>query len=405
METTKKKYSPPSWPMGRIRGRIASLAMVAFVGLMALGLWSMLSQAQPGSLVPGPSAALFSREQAIAKATEEARLSDPGLGIQEARIDGAEAELMTLGEADKRQGSTRGPGGYPSGTDVGSPVWWVTVKGYFRYAGTPFAGKPVNGVAENVYPIYEASERYFIYYAQTGERNSSGVPHARQIGPAAPTFEAGPVATRPAPMPAPPVGQEASVEYQNDQYGFSFALPDSWKGYTVQVVQWAGDTPGPQGVVTVEEGPMISIRHPRWTTEKPRQDIPIMVFTLAQWSSLQKGEFHIGAAPMNPKELGRNGRYVFALPARYNYAFPEGFEEVERILEGQPLRTFEPSTAPANTTVFAFPYEAWPTLDRADLEKCLARKDYTVDVHALTPSGERRVGGIGMSAECGDEVF
>jgi len=37
--------------------------------------------------------------------------------------------------------------------------------------------------------------------------------------------------------------------------------------------------------------------------------------------SLQQEKFHIGAAPINPSELGRNTKYVFALPARYNYAF------------------------------------------------------------------------------------
>ncbi|MDP1086626.1 hypothetical protein Q6245_30140, partial [Klebsiella pneumoniae] len=68
--------------------------------------------------------------------------------------------------------------------------------------------------------------------------------------------------------------------------------------------------------------PMISIRHPDWTSQNPRQDIPIMIFTLAQWNMLQQDEFHIGAAPINPSELGRNTSYVFARPARYNYAFP-----------------------------------------------------------------------------------
>ena len=46
------------------------------------------------------------------------------------------------------------------------------------------------------------------------------------------------------------------------------------------------------------------------------------------------------AAPINPGELGRNVKYVFALPARYNYAFPTGYQEVEKILEGKPLRGF-----------------------------------------------------------------
>ena len=86
---------------------------------------------------------------------------------------------------------------------------------------------------------------------------------------------------------------------------------------------------------------MIKIRHPQGTSQNSRQDIPIMVFTQNQWDAMQQEKFHIGAAPMGPKELGRNGKYVFALPARYNYAFPAGYEEVERILEGNPLKTLE----------------------------------------------------------------
>lgn len=39
-----------------------------------------------------------------------------------------------------------------------------------------------------------------------------------------------------------------------------------------------------------------------------------------------------------PIVLIRHPHYVFALPARYNYAFPEGFEEVEDILKDEPLK-------------------------------------------------------------------
>ena len=66
-----------------------------------------------------------------------------------------------------------------------------------------------------------------------------------------------------------------------------------------------------------------------------------MIFTLSQWDSLQQGEFFIGAAPIGPSELGRNSRYVLALPARYNVAFPTGYEEVEIILNSNPLQTNE----------------------------------------------------------------
>jgi hypothetical protein len=68
---------------------------------------------------------------------------------------------------------------------------------------------------------------------------------------------------------------------------------------------------------------------------------PSWYLRLTSGTPLQREEFHIGAAPIGPKELGRNSRYVFALPARYNFSFPTGFEEVEKILEGSPLQVNE----------------------------------------------------------------
>ena len=121
------------------------------------------------------------------------------------------------------------------------------------------------------------------------------------------------------------------VQYQNKEYGFELSLPEGWKGYTTVTEKWEG-TPVESGG-SVESGPMLLIRHPAWTKENPRQDIPIMVFNHKQWDEMQKDKFHIGAAPINPKELGRNEDYIFALPARYNFAFLTGYEEVEKILE------------------------------------------------------------------------
>lgn len=63
-----------------------------------------------------------------------------------------------------------------------------------------------------------------------------------------------------------------------------------------------------------------------------------MVFTRKQWDSLQKDDFHIGAAPIGPNELGRNRKYVFGLPARYNFANLPGLEEVDQIVQGKSLR-------------------------------------------------------------------
>lgn len=135
--------------------------------------------------------------------------------------------------------------------------------------------------------------------------------------------------------------QKASIEYKNAQYGFSFTLPITWKGYSIITDKWeGGDSNDPQGYQVIAQGPTISIRHPLWTTINPRQDVPIMVFTTSQWDLMQQDKFHIGAAPFNPSELGRNAKYVFALPARYNYGSLAGYEEVDKILQGSSLHAF-----------------------------------------------------------------
>ena len=131
-----------------------------------------------------------------------------------------------------------------------------------------------------------------------------------------------------------PYEAPAGIVYDNKEYGFRLSLPESWKGYSVVMAQWEGmSIPDDQGEKLVTTGPGISIRHPLWTKEAPRQDIPVYVFTLAQWKDMGQEKFHIGAAPIAPSELGRNGSYVFALPARYNYAYLKGFEEVDLILQ------------------------------------------------------------------------
>jgi hypothetical protein len=141
--------------------------------------------------------------------------------------------------------------------------------------------------------------------------------------------------------------QTGSVVYKNAQYGSTFALPASWNGYKVLNEKWEGLSleEDHQGEVP-ETGPIVIIRHPEWTSAKPRQDIPVMVFTTDQWNSLQQEKFHIGAAPIDPSELGRNASYVFALPARYNFAFLTGYEEVEDILKSNSLKPIEVNGAP-----------------------------------------------------------
>jgi len=131
--------------------------------------------------------------------------------------------------------------------------------------------------------------------------------------------------------------QRGPVVYENTRYGFSFYLPESWKGYSIVEEQWQSAVAGEAGAKPAETGPQLLIRHPGWTKDDPRQDIPIMVFTAEQWDAVENGNLIVSAAPIGPRKLGGNSEYVFALPPRYNFAFPTGYEEVEEILNGNPL--------------------------------------------------------------------
>jgi cytoskeletal protein RodZ len=139
------------------------------------------------------------------------------------------------------------------------------------------------------------------------------------------------------------LNEQETITYLNEQYGFRLSLPASWQNYKIVNAQWEGIAlEGTDNGQVTETGPLLSIRHPLWTAGTPRQDIPIMVFTTAQWQLVQQETLSVGAAPFPPSELCHNSGYVLALPARYNYAFPSGFEEVETIIKSNPLQAFDP---------------------------------------------------------------
>lgn len=136
------------------------------------------------------------------------------------------------------------------------------------------------------------------------------------------------------------------IAYSNKKFGFRFSLPRSWRGYSVTVTEWEGGVgrtyqPG-EVIPPPEKGPLIVIGHPLSTKESPRQAITIMVFTKAQWHLIEGGKLIVSAAPVGPSELGRNSKYVFALPPRFNYALIEGWEEINEIIQNQPLRLLAP---------------------------------------------------------------
>jgi hypothetical protein len=125
-----------------------------------------------------------------------------------------------------------------------------------------------------------------------------------------------------------------SLIYRNTKYGFTFSLPAFYEGYNVREETWSGGAPGKSDT---KHGPKIFISN---LSIPDYQEIPIMVFTHAEWDMVEKGELVVSAAPIGPSELGRNATYVFALPARYNFADATGIWEVSELLDRKPLKGF-----------------------------------------------------------------
>jgi len=127
----------------------------------------------------------------------------------------------------------------------------------------------------------------------------------------------------------------APIIYRNTQYGFCFMLPASWKGYSIITHEWSSES---SGFGEAPSGPLLLIRHPKWTKNDPYEDIPIMIFTHAQWRRVDDGDVSVSAAPFGPGELGRNSKYVFAIPPRYYLDDLTGWEKVVKIVNHQSLR-------------------------------------------------------------------
>lgn len=133
------------------------------------------------------------------------------------------------------------------------------------------------------------------------------------------------------------------LAYRNQTFGFSIDLPDSWRGYTVNrikddIYDITGKTKTNNGVV--DSFQLVELHHPLESAQNLREVMPIMIFTLDQWMHIYNGEWSVGAAPIPPSLLGQNSQWVIALPARYNYDFKPGWEEVDQIIHT--LKTFEP---------------------------------------------------------------
>jgi hypothetical protein len=138
----------------------------------------------------------------------------------------------------------------------------------------------------------------------------------------------------PAPLPTP-------IVYRNTQYGFCFRLPANWKGYKILTNEWSGVVPSEEapGTGKIMHGPLILIRNPSWTVLDPYQDIPIMVFTQAQWREKEEHGLIDSASGVDWGPFGSNAKYVFKEPDRWlGYADARGMREVEDLMLTHPFQ-------------------------------------------------------------------
>ncbi len=138
------------------------------------------------------------------------------------------------------------------------------------------------------------------------------------------------------PAPSEQAAPALPIVYRNSQYGFCFRLPASWRGYSVLTRSWSGSAMDNSGKSIT--GPELVLRNPNWTEAVPWEDIPIMIFTPAQWKHAANGGYTFGAAPIGPGEMAHNRRYVFALPARWNFDLANGFEEANQLIQDRALQ-------------------------------------------------------------------
>ncbi len=126
------------------------------------------------------------------------------------------------------------------------------------------------------------------------------------------------------------------LRYRNAKYGLTFFLPASWRGYSVSIedLEDARYSPMEDRPIIIGHTPMVTFRHPQWHAGARYQDIPILVFTRAQWDALHHGELwpsRFAGGTMD--ELWHNRGFVFAMSSRYNWGEFAGMREVASIVE------------------------------------------------------------------------
>jgi hypothetical protein len=133
--------------------------------------------------------------------------------------------------------------------------------------------------------------------------------------------------------PSHPAG--LALRYHDGKFGFTFYLPESWRGYSVLHKQWQGQTyiPAHDTNITVTRGPVIVLRHPQWKASEPHQDITFLVYTRKQWDGERQGKFsstyYAGGTMV---EMWHSPKYVFTMSTHDGKAELKSWREVNEIV-------------------------------------------------------------------------
>ena len=125
------------------------------------------------------------------------------------------------------------------------------------------------------------------------------------------------------------------LRFYDSKTGFTFYLPETWRGYSVLHNEWQGQTylPAKDENLTVTRGPVLVLRHPHWAPTKMYQDITLVVYTRSEWDEEKQGKFsctYFAGGTM--VELWHNHNYVLAMSTHEGKAELEGWQEVNQIV-------------------------------------------------------------------------
>lgn len=123
-----------------------------------------------------------------------------------------------------------------------------------------------------------------------------------------------------------------SIEYKNNQYGFAVNLPKEWDGFQViEEVQNSESVLHELFRELDEKYSILRIRHPKWTTDIPYQDIVFVIFRTEEWNK-NANLVTNGNLDKLPEVVLSNREFLLAVDPGYYNMEMKGYPNVLKVL-------------------------------------------------------------------------